>query len=86
MAKGVDPTKIRSLDFRRPRPRSSPQAPRGEPTKVSIGARAERFAADHGHIIVRVEPGGAAFRVFVLDDMRQDYCVTGTFGPYTARD
>jgi hypothetical protein len=55
-----------------------------EPTKVSIGARATRLAADRGHVVVRVSPGGATFHVFVLDDEREAFCVTGTFGPYTS--
>jgi hypothetical protein len=56
-----------------------------EPTKVSIGARAARFASDHGHVVVRVAPGGASFQVFVLDDEQESFCVTGAFGPYVSR-
>jgi hypothetical protein len=55
-----------------------------EPTKVSIGARATRFASDHGHVVVRVSPGGATFPVYVLDDEREAFCVMGAFGPYTS--
>jgi beta-lactamase superfamily II metal-dependent hydrolase len=56
-----------------------------EPTKVSIGARAQQFKADHGHIVIRVDAGGAAYRVFVLDDLTPDRRVTAVFGPYSAR-
>ena len=53
-----------------------------EPTKVSIGARAAQFKADHGHIVIRVDPGGSTFRVFVLDDLSPARPVVATFGPY----
>ena len=38
------------------------------PTRASIGARADQLKADHGHIVVRVAPGGDSYRVFVLDE------------------
>ena len=56
-----------------------------DPTKVSIGARAQQFKADHGHIVIRVDPGGATYRVYVLDDLSESRLVTAVFGPYPAR-
>jgi len=56
-----------------------------EPTKASIGSRADQLKAQHGHIVVRVAPGGDQYRVFVLDDMTDDARVVAVFGPYTAR-
>ena len=56
-----------------------------EATKLSIGARATQVASDHGHVVVRVEPGGARFRVFVLDETTETYKVTSMKGPYTSR-
>jgi beta-lactamase superfamily II metal-dependent hydrolase len=55
------------------------------PTKASIGARADQLKADHGHIVVRVAPGGSSYRVFVLDDATEARTVLGVFGPYDAR-
>lgn len=54
-------------------------------TKATIGARATQVASDHGHVVVRVAPGGATFRVFVLDDAAETYRVTAVSGPYTSR-
>jgi beta-lactamase superfamily II metal-dependent hydrolase len=54
------------------------------PTKASIGARADQLKADHGHIVVRVAPGGDSYRVFVLDDRTDARTVLGAFGPYTS--
>ena len=51
-------------------------------TKTSIGARAAQVASDHGHIVVRVEPGGAQYWVIVLDDTTESYRITAVHGPY----
>lgn len=40
------------------------------------------FKSTEGHIVVRVEPGGTAFRVFVLDDTVESWPVKAVFGPY----
>jgi len=56
-----------------------------EPTKASIGSRVDQLKAQHGHIVVRVAPGGDEYRVFVLDDMTDSGNVVAMFGPYAAR-
>jgi len=56
-----------------------------EPAKASIGSRAGQLKAQHGHIVVRVEPGGDRYRVYVLDDTTEEGGVVGVFGPYEAR-
>ena len=56
-----------------------------ESTRASIGARADQLKADHGHIVVRVAPGGDSYRVFVLDETTQARRVLSVFGPYTSR-
>ena len=55
------------------------------PTKASIGARADQLKADHGHIVVRVAPGGDSYRVYVLDDATEARTVLGVFGPYGSK-
>jgi beta-lactamase superfamily II metal-dependent hydrolase len=56
-----------------------------EPTKASIGSRVDQLKAQHGHIVVRVAPGGDEYRVFVLDDMTDSGNVVAMFGPYAAK-
>ncbi|MEO8032903.1 MAG: MBL fold metallo-hydrolase [Acidobacteriota bacterium] len=56
-----------------------------EPTKASIGARVDQLKSQHGHIVVRVAPGGDQYRVFVLDDRTEDAKVVAVFGPYLSR-
>ena len=56
-----------------------------EPTKASIGPRVSQLKATHGHIVVRVAPGGDQYQVFVLDDTSEEMNVIGTFGPYVSQ-
>jgi beta-lactamase superfamily II metal-dependent hydrolase len=56
-----------------------------EPTKAAIGARAAQVASDHGHVVVRVEPGGARYWVYVLDDTAESYRITSVHGPYESK-
>jgi len=56
-----------------------------EPMRHAIGARVGQLAADHGHVVVRVAPGGATYAVFVLDDRTPARAVVKTFGPYDAQ-
>jgi beta-lactamase superfamily II metal-dependent hydrolase len=56
-----------------------------EPTKASIGSRVDQLKAQHGHIVVRVSPGGDQYHVIVLDDMTEDANVVAVFGPYQSR-
>lgn len=56
-----------------------------EPMTHAIGARVRQLAASHGHVVVRVAAGGAAYSMFVLDDTTPARTVTATFGPYPAR-
>jgi glyoxylase-like metal-dependent hydrolase (beta-lactamase superfamily II) len=53
-----------------------------EPTKISIGSRAGQVKADHGHIVVRVAPGGDSYQVIVLDDLSEEPRVLSVHGPY----
>jgi hypothetical protein len=54
-------------------------------TKAATGARALQVASDHGHVVVRVEPGGARYWVLVLDDTTESYRVTSVHGPYLSQ-
>ena len=55
-------------------------------TRAAIGSEVDRvYRSRAGHVVVRVEPGGARYRVYVLDDADPDLRVKATFGPYDAR-
>jgi hypothetical protein len=53
-------------------------------TQAAIGARATQVASSHGHVVVRVEPGGARYWVLVLDDAAETYRMLSVHGPYRA--
>ena len=53
-------------------------------TKAAIGARATQVASDHGHVVVRVEPGGKQYWVIVLDDTTEARRVRSVHGPYAS--
>jgi hypothetical protein len=42
----------------------------------------EKLASDRGHIVLRVSPGGAEYRVVIVDDSSESHLVTKIFGPY----
>ena len=42
-------------------------------------------ASKHGHVVIRVAPGGDQFEIFVLDDSVPGLKVKSVFGPYRSR-
>ncbi|MFB3829719.1 MAG: ComEC/Rec2 family competence protein [Bryobacteraceae bacterium] len=54
-------------------------------TREVIGASLDSLKANHGHIVVRVAPGGAVYRVMVLDDAAETWRVLAVHGPYESR-
>lgn len=56
-----------------------------EATKQVVGAPLERLTSHRGHILIRVEQGGARYRVIILDATSEDDTVTAVHGPYESR-
>ncbi|NIJ52458.1 ComEC/Rec2 family competence protein [Dyadobacter arcticus] len=56
-----------------------------EPNKLVIGELLDRLKSDSGHIVVRVEPGGDRYHVFILDDRNEECKIKSVHGPYIAR-
>jgi hypothetical protein len=50
-----------------------------------VVADISKLKSKHGHIVVRVEPGGGSYRVIILDDTAETYRVTAVHGPYESR-
>ncbi|MCB0632396.1 MAG: glycerophosphodiester phosphodiesterase family protein [Saprospiraceae bacterium] len=58
-----------------------------EANKIVIGPSLEHaYKSTEGHILVRVQPGGATYQVIILDDGSDEYLVKAVFGPYEAKD
>ncbi len=45
----------------------------------------DRMASGHGHIVIRVAPGGSEFRVVIVDDTSESHRVTKVFGPFKSK-
>ena len=50
-----------------------------------VVAGLDNLASLHGHIVIRVAPGGDSFKVIILDDLAETYKVTSVHGPYECR-
>jgi hypothetical protein len=57
----------------------------GEAETAWLLGRIGEVAARQGHVLVRVEPGGARYRVIVLDDRSEGGAVLSVHGPYASR-
>ena len=53
--------------------------------KTAIGDWLPKLKSQSGHVVIRVEPGGKSYRVFVLDDTAESYTVKAIEGPYQSR-
>jgi len=54
-------------------------------TKVAIGSwLMKAYDSFEGHIVIRVEPFGKQYYVYILDDRSSVLSVKSTFGPYTS--
>jgi beta-lactamase superfamily II metal-dependent hydrolase len=56
-----------------------------EPMTHAIGGRVQQLKSPLGHVVVRVEPGGNRYRVFVLDATSPARPVKAAFGPYESQ-
>lgn len=54
----------------------------GEADTAWLLERIDEVASKQGHVLVRVDRGGASYRVIVLDDSREDGAVVSVHGPY----
>ncbi len=54
-------------------------------TQAVLGRRGHAFASDHGHILVRVDPGGGTYRVLILESTDGPLKILAVHGPYRAR-
>ncbi|KAL7918479.1 beta-lactamase-like protein [Trichoderma austrokoningii] len=51
-------------------------------SRIINGRFVDDMCSRQGHVVVRVEPGGESYRIFVLDSDDEEDCVTAEFGPY----
>ncbi|UFH54425.1 ComEC/Rec2 family competence protein [Spirosoma sp. KNUC1025] len=56
-----------------------------EEAKTAIHDFLPRLKSTSGHVVVRVDPGGATYRVFVLDDTNESFNIKAMYGPYASQ-
>jgi beta-lactamase superfamily II metal-dependent hydrolase len=54
-----------------------------EETKVVIGSGIDAFKSQQGHIVIRVNPGGENFMIYILDDSAENFRIRSIHGPYS---
>jgi hypothetical protein len=50
-----------------------------------IGPLLDELLSQQGHIVIRVEPGGARYRALILEDADESMQVKAVHGPYSSR-
>nr|WP_293836376.1 hypothetical protein [uncultured Arsenicibacter sp.] len=53
--------------------------------KATLGPAAAKIKPETGHIVIRVQPGGATYQVLVLDDADESMRIKAVYGPYQSR-
>lgn len=53
--------------------------------RLVIGPMLDRLLSARGHIVIRVDRGGASYRAIILDDRDESMRVTAVHGPYESR-
>lgn len=54
------------------------------PAASLVDARlSDKMLSQHGHVVIRVSPGGKQYEVLVLDNTNEDGIVQARFGPYS---
>lgn len=56
-----------------------------EANRIVIGPLLDRLIGRRGHIVIRVDRGGATYHALVLDDTDESMTVKAAFGPYQSR-
>lgn len=53
-----------------------------EETRV-VSGRMDSLKSQQGHIVVRVNPGGESFMIYILDDSEENFKIKAIHGPYS---
>jgi hypothetical protein len=51
-------------------------------THVVVGTRIDEMKSTQGHIVIRVQPGGDNFMIYILDDSEENFRIKSVHGPY----
>ena len=51
-------------------------------TKIVVGENANRMKSTQGHIVIRVNPDGNDYMIYILDDSEESFKIKAIHGPY----
>ncbi len=52
-------------------------------TRVVIGSRIDQLKSQQGHVVIRVNPGGESYMIYILDDSEENFRIKAVHGPYS---
>lgn len=52
---------------------------------ISESRNMKRLKGERGHVVIKVQPRGRSYHVYMLDDMNENYTVKSIHGPYICR-
>lgn len=55
-----------------------------ESTHEVIGSRIDNMKSTQGHIVIRVNPGGENYTIYILDDSTESFKIKSVHGPYVS--
>jgi len=55
-----------------------------EATKVVIGSPLNSLKSQQGHIVIRVNPGGETYMIYIIDDSAENFRIKAIHGPYNS--
>jgi arginine repressor len=50
--------------------------------RIVIGSRVNDMKSQQGHIVIRVNPGGESYMIYILDDSVENFKIKAIHGPY----
>lgn len=53
--------------------------------ETSVAFNVDKLKSKQGHVVIRVNPGGDTYYVYVLDDSNENFIIKSVFGPYQSR-
>lgn len=53
-----------------------------EENRIVIGSRVNQMKSQQGHIVIRVNPGGDTYMIYILDDSEENFKIKSLHGPY----
>lgn len=57
-----------------------------EEAKIAIGASFNEMKSTQGHIVIRVDPDGSSYMIYILDDSEENFKITAIHGPYLSNE